>query len=386
MPEFSKRFNALPKYALSDVPRIKAELADRGVDVIDLGAGDADLMPPEPVIRAIQEAVTEARYSRYPFQRGLPEFREKIAEWMGVRFEVELDPYTELLPLIGTKEGIAHLPLCYLNRGDAGIVPDPGYYPYFGGVSMAGGEVIYVPLRREKDFLLDWEEVPAEALARAKILYLNYPNNPTGAIATDDYFERAIEFCRENDLLLAHDHAYSEIGYNGYRPPSVLQYEGARDLAVEYHSLSKTYNMTGWRIGWVAGNSEVVGALSRLKTFYDTGVFLACQAAAVAALDCWGEFLPGQLATFQDRRDVAVESFRKAGFELETPRASMYLWLTIPDSEPSIEFTMRILEASGVVLFPGAGMGVGGEGFFRIALTQPPDRLREAAERVAEVT
>ena len=386
MPELSKRFQALPKYALSDVPRIKAELAERGVDVIDLGAGDADLMPPESVVKAMQQAVTAPGNSRYPFQRGLPEFRAAISGWMKRRFDVTVDPEKGLLPLIGTKEGIAKLPLCYLDPGDAGIVPDPGYYPYFGGTQMAGGEVIYVPLRRENDFLLDWEEVPEESLERAKILYLNYPNNPTGAIAPDEYFQEALEFCRKNDLLLVHDNAYSEISYNGYRPPSILQYEGASEVALEYQSLSKTYNMTGWRIGWVAGNTEAIASLSRLKTFYDTGVFLACQAAGVAALNAWEEFLPGQIETFQTRRDAAVESFRAAGFELEVPKATMYLWIAIPGREPSIEYTTRILEASGVVLFPGAGMGAGGEGFFRIALTQPPERLREAANRIAEVT
>ncbi len=385
MPKFSRRFDALPKYALAEVPRIKAQLIEQGVDVIDLGAGDADLMPPASVVAAIQQAVCEPRFSRYPFQRGLPEFREKIAEWMQERFDVTLDPYDEVLPLIGTKEGIAHLPLIYLEDGDAGIVPDPGYYPYFGGTHMVGAEVVRVPLRAETGFLLDWEEVPADKLRRAKLLFLNYPNNPTGAIAPDDYLERTLDFCKRHDLLLVHDNAYSELGYNGYRPPSVLQYEGARELAVEYHSLSKTYNMTGWRIGWVAGNSEVVGALSRLKTFYDTGVFLACQAAGVAALEAWKDFVPGQVNTFQARRDAAVEGFREAGFELAVPEATIYLWIAIPGGEPSIEFAKRILQASGVVLFPGAGMGAGGEGFFRIALTQPPERLSEAARRVAAV-
>ena len=386
MPKFSRRFEALPKYALADVPGIKAQLIERGVDVIDLGAGDADLMPPDGVIEEIRRAVGESRFSRYPFQRGLPEFREKIAEWMNERFGVALDPYSEILPLIGTKEGIAHLPLVYLDDGDVGIVPDPGYYPYFGGTHMVGGKGVNIPLRRENAFLLDWEEVPADELARAKLLFLNYPNNPTGAIAPDDYLERALEFCRRRDLLLVHDNAYSEIGYNGYLPPSILQYEGARELAVEYHSLSKTYNMTGWRIGWVAGNREVVGALARLKMYYDTGVFLACQAAGVAALEAWKEFLPSNVATFQERRDAAVEAFREAGFELDVPKATIYLWVDIPGGEPSIEYARRILEASGVVLFPGAGMGAGGDGYFRIALTQPPERLREAAKRVAEVT
>lgn len=385
MPQFSHKFAALPDYALADVPAIKAELVERGVDVIDLGAGDADLMPPEETIAAIQRAVTNPAYSRYPFQRGLPEFRLRIVEWMKKRFCFELDPYEDILPLIGSKEGIAHLPLVYLDPGDGAIVPDPGYYPYFGGTHMLGGDVIHVPLRRENAFLLDWEEVPREKLAAAKLLYLNYPNNPTGAAAPEDYLRRAVAFCHEHDLLLVHDNAYSEIAYDGYRPPSILEYEGAREVAVEYHSLSKSYNMTGWRIGWVAGHRETVRALSKVKTYYDTGIFLACQAAGAASLAAWDEFVPKNVAVFQERRDVAVKSFRDAGFEVEAPQATMYLWIPIPGGEPSIDFARRILQESGVVLFPGAGMGEGGEGFFRVALTQPADRLAQAAERVAQV-
>jgi LL-diaminopimelate aminotransferase len=385
MPTFSKRFLALPDYALADVPKIKAELVQRGVDIIDLGAGDADQLPPRQAIEAIQQAVTEERFSRYPFQRGLPEFRLKIVEWMNRRFGFELDPFEEVLPLVGTKEGIAHLPLVCIDPGDGAIVPDPGYYPYYGGSHMLGADVIKVTLRRENEFLLDPMGVPAAKLDRAKLLYLNYPNNPTGAVASEEYFRQMIEFCRRHDLLLVHDNAYSEIAYDGFRPPSVLQFEGAREVAVEYHSLSKTYNMTGWRIGWVAGHRETVQALAKVKAYYDTGVFLACQAAAAAALDVWADFLPKNVAIFQARRDVAVEAFRQAGFDVETPRATMYLWIPIPTGEPSLDFTRRILQRSGVVLFPGAGMGKGGEGFFRVALTKPAERLREAAQRVAEV-
>jgi LL-diaminopimelate aminotransferase len=385
MPEFSKQFSNLPPYALADVPKIKAELIKKGVDVIDLGAGDADQMPPAQTIAAIQEAVTEESMSRYPFQRGLPEVRLKIAEWMKKRFAVDVDPFDEVLPLIGTKEGIAHLPLLYIDPGDVAIVPDPGYYPYFGGTYMLGADAVMVPLRREKGFLLDWSEVPADKLKRAKILYLNYPNNPTGAIAPDEYWKDAIAFCREHDLLLVSDNAYSEIAFDGYRPPSVLEYEGARDVAVEFHSLSKTFNMTGWRIGWMAGAKAAVQALAKVKVYYDTGVFLACQAAGAASLDAWEGFLPGQIEVFRERRDAAVEGFRAAGFEVESPRATMYLWIPIPGGGSSVEFARRILQESGVVLFPGAGMGAGGEGFFRVALTKPADRLKEAAQRVAEV-
>jgi LL-diaminopimelate aminotransferase len=385
MPEFSRQFSTLPPYALANVPKIKAELIEKGVDVIDLGAGDADQMPPPQTIAAIQQAVTEERFSRYPFQRGLPEFRIKISEWMKKRFGFEMDPFEEVLPLIGTKEGIAHLPLLYVDPGDVAIIPDPGYYPYFGGTHMLGAEVVKMPMRRENGYLLNWNDVPADKLARAKLLYLNYPNNPTGGVATDEYFIEAIEFCRKHDLLLVSDNAYSEIAFDGYRPPSVLQYEGAREVAVEFHSLSKTFNMTGWRIGWVAGHKETVQALAKIKVYYDTGVFLACQAAGVASLDAWEEFVPKTVAIFQERRDAAVEGFRGAGFEVDSPRATMYLWIPIPGGEPSVEFASRILQESGVVLFPGAGMGEGGEGFFRVALTKPAERLKEAAQRVAEV-
>ncbi|UCC73142.1 MAG: aminotransferase class I/II-fold pyridoxal phosphate-dependent enzyme [Gemmatimonadota bacterium] len=385
MPKFSRQFSSLPPYALADVPKIKAELIGQGVDVIDLGAGDADQMPPPQTIAAIQQAVTEERMSRYPFQRGLPEFRVKIAEWMKRRFGIEPDPFEEVLPLIGTKEGIAHLPLLYVDPGDAAIIPDPGYYPYFGGTHMLGADVVQVPLRREKSYLLDWNEVPKSKLKKAKLLYLNYPNNPTGGVATDEYYQEAIEFCRQHDLLLINDNAYSEIAFDGYRPPSVLQGEGARDVAVEYHSLSKTFNMTGWRIGWVVGQKEAVQALTKVKVYYDTGVFLACQAAGVASLEAWAEFVPKQIAIFQERRDAAVEAFREAGFDVDVPKATLYLWIPIPSGEPSVDFARRILLESGVVLFPGTGMGKGGEGFIRVALTVPAERLREAARRVAEV-
>ncbi len=385
MPEFSEQFSSLPPYALADVPKIKAELVEKGVDVIDLGAGDADQMPPPETIAAIQEAVTVEKYSRYPFQRGLPEFRTAISEWMKRRFGIEVDAFDEVLPLIGTKEGIAHLPLVYLDPGDGAIVPDPGYYPYFGGAHMLGADVIQVPLRRENGYMLDWSEVPQDRLARAKLLYLNYPNNPTGGVATEEYLRDTLDFCRENDLLLIHDNAYSEIAYNGYRPPSVLQLDGAKEIAVEYHSLSKTYNMTGWRIGWVAGHKETIQALAKVKVYYDTGVFLAVQAAGVASLRVWDEFVPKNVAIFQARRDAAVEAFREAGFEVDSPRATLYLWIPIPSGEPSVEFARRILKESGVVLFPGTGMGQGGEGFFRVALTVPAERLREAAQRVAQV-
>lgn len=382
MPTLSRAFQTLPPYPLADLPGLKRELRAKGLDIIDLGAGDADLPPPPQAVAALREAAGRAEMSRYAFQLGLPAFREAVAEWMDLRFGVPVDPYTEVLPLIGSKEGLAHVPFAYLDPGDVAIVPDPGYPPYFGGPHLACADVVAIPLRRAKNFLLDLEEIPREKLSRAKLLYLNYPNNPTAATAPDDYLRRAIAFCREHDILCLYDNAYSELAYDGYTPPSILQFKGARDGTIEFFSLSKTYNMTGWRIGFAVGNRSAIGTLTRLKTFMDSGLFLAAQAAGVATLRAWREFVPRNVAVFQERRDAAVEAFSAAGFEVTVPKATMYLWIPIPGGEGSYDFCRRILLETGVALFPGAAMGKGGDGFFRVALTVSADRLREAAARV----
>ena len=306
------------------------ELEARGVDVIDLGAGDADLAPPPAVLEAIARAVQDPAMSRYPFQVGLPAFRSKVSWWMERRFGVTVDPSAEVLPLIGSKEGLAHLPLAFMNPGDVGIMPDPGYQAYRGGTVFAGGEPWMVPLRPQNDFLIPLAELPPDVVARARILYLNYPNNPTAACAPESYYRQAIDFCREHDVILVQDHAYSEIAFDGYCPPSILEFDGARDVALEFHSLSKTYNMTGWRLGWAAGNRKLIAALSRVKSFMDTGVFLGVQAAGVAALESWETWVPGNVAVFQRRRDRAVAAMRSAGFEVAEPRATLYLWVPGP--------------------------------------------------------
>jgi LL-diaminopimelate aminotransferase len=385
VPDLSRAFASLPPYGLADAPRLKRELRARGVDVIDLGAGDADLAPPREAVEAVREAVGRPEMSRYAFQAGLGEFREEIAAWMDRRFGVTVDPETEVLPLIGSKEGLAHLPLAYVDPGDAAVIPDPGYPPYFGGPLLAHGELVRVPLRPENGFLLDLDEVPGEVRPRVKLLYLNYPNNPTAATAPLDYLREVVAACRARDWLLVYDNAYCDLAYDGYRPPSILQVEGARDCAVEFFSLSKTFNMTGWRIAYAVGNRDAIAALARLKTFLDNGLFLALQAAGAATLRAWERFVPGNVAVFRERRDAAVEAFRAAGFDVAVPRATIYLWMRIPTGEPSQAFCRRILEETGVVLFPGAAMGTGGEGFVRVALTVSPDRLREAAARVGAV-
>jgi len=386
MPRLADRFRSFPAYPLAQVPELKRQLAAQGVDVIDLGAGDADLAPPPAAVRALAEAVATPAMSRYGFQLGLPEFREAVARWMKRRFGVEVDPYREVLPLIGSKEGIAHLALAYVGPGDATVVPDPGYQPYVGGTLLAGGEPYLVPLRPENDFLIPFDDLPESVTRRVRIVYLNYPNNPTAAIAPREYLEEAVEFCRRHDALLAYDNAYSEIAFEGYRPPSILEIDGAREVAIEFHSLSKTYNMTGWRIGWAVGGAEAIAALAKVKSFVDTGAFLAVQAAAAAALDSSAEWVPGNVAAFQERRDALVEALCTHGFQVTRPRATMYLWVPVPGGAPSEEFARRALLEQGVVVMPGAALGAGGEGYLRLALTQPPDRLREAAARLGRLT
>lgn len=385
MAGFADRMRDFPPYPLADVPELKRRLMADGVDVIDLGAGDADLAPPPAAVRALTEAAAKPAMSRYGFQLGLPAFREAVAQWMAQRFGVEVDPYREVLPLIGSKEGIAHLALCYVNPGDATVVPDPGYQPYIGGTLLAGGEPHLVPLRPENDFLIPFEELPADVVRRLKIVYLNYPNNPTAATAPREYLARAVEFCREHGALLVYDNAYSEIAFEGYRPPSILEIEGAREVAIEFHSFSKTYNMTGWRLGWAVGGAQAIAALSRVKSFVDTGAFLAVQAAGAAALASYAEWVPGNVAAFQERRDALVDALCTNGFQATRPRATMYAWVPVPGGRPSGEFARRALLEQGVVIMPGAALGAGGEGFLRLALTQGPERLREAAARLGRL-
>jgi LL-diaminopimelate aminotransferase len=370
---------------LADVPRLRRELKAAGVDVLDLGAGDADLAPPPAAVEAMTAAVSDPSMSRYPFQLGLPAFREAVATFMKRRFGVEVDPYAEVLPLIGSKEGIAHLAFSLLDPGDVAVLPDPGYQAYRGGVALAGAEAHLVPLRPESDFLIPLDGLDADTRRRMGMLVLNYPNNPTTAEAPPWYFEAALEICRSNGAALVHDHAYSEIAFDGYRPPSVLEIDGARDVAIEFHSLSKTYNMTGWRLGWAVGNAELIAGLSRVKTFVDTGAFLAVQAAGAAALGSWDSWVPGNVEVFRRRRDAAVEALNAVGFDVRPPRATMYLWIPVPGGESSEAFARRALVDEGVVVLPGASLGAGGEGFFRVALTSSPERLRLAAERLGRV-
>ncbi|MDQ2767522.1 MAG: aminotransferase class I/II-fold pyridoxal phosphate-dependent enzyme [Gemmatimonadota bacterium] len=385
MPRTTARYKTLPDYLLASMPQKKRDLLAKGVDVIDLGAGDADLAPPIEAVEALEKAAHNPQMSRYGFGLGLPAFRDAVSRWMHRRFGLTFDPLKEVVPLIGSKEGIAHLALAYVGAGDVALIPEPGYLAYLGGSLLSEGEVHTIALRPRTKFLLELDDVPGDVLRRTRLVYLNYPNNPTAAIAPREYLERTVQRCREHDILLVYDNAYSELAFDGYVPPSIFEIDGAREVAIEFHSLSKTYNMTGWRCGWAVGSPEIAGTLAKVKSFVDTGQFMAVQAAGVAALDAWERFLPENLKIFLERRDAAVAAFNEAGFSCVAPQATMYLWLPLPDGLPSALFAERLLTEEGVVVLPGSALGAGGEGFFRISFIQSPERIAEAAQRAGRV-
>lgn len=378
----SSRLHRLPGYPLAQLPAKKRALIERGVDVIDLGAGDADYPPPAEVIEVMQKAVGETALSKYGFQQGLPEFRRSAAAWMQRRFGITFDPVREVLPLLGSKEGLSHFPLAIIEPGDAVVVPEPGYQAYIGGTVLAGGEPVIYPLTPRTNYLVELEELPAETRKRVKLVFLNYPNNPTSAIAPRDYLERTVAFCRAHRIIIAYDNPYCDLTFDGYKAPSIFEIPGARDIAVEFFSLSKSFSMTGWRIGWAAGPEPLITALTRVKSYVDTGPWLAIQKAGAYALDHTERLIPPNIAELARRRDAGVAALREAGFTVESPRATMYLWIKLPGSVPSARFAERALDDEGVVVLPGSAFGPGGKGFFRIALTVGPERLREGCVRL----
>lgn len=385
MPKLSNRLAQLPGYPMAEIPAIKRRLLQQGVDLIDVGAGDADFAPPDIAVEALSRAAREPAMSRYAFQIGLPAFREAAAAYLQRRFKLTVDPFTELHPLLGSKEGIANLSFTVLDPGDVAIVPEPGYAVYHGATVLAGATPHLVPLTPRTDFLLEMEELPADVVRRAKLVYLNYPNNPTAAIAPREYLERTVAFCRRHDILIVYDNPYCEITFDGYVAPSIFEIAGAKEVAVEFHSLSKSFCMTGWRLGWAVGRPELIAGLARVKNYVDTGAFLAIQAAGAAVLAHAEQLSRGYAERFRERRDAMVAALRTEGFEVESPRATMYLWIPLPDGMPSAAFQRRALEDVGVVTLPGTGFGAGAEGFFRIALTVATPRLVEAAQRLGKV-
>jgi LL-diaminopimelate aminotransferase len=382
MIQLSQRVQALPGYPLAEIPTIKRRLLDAGVDVIDLGAGDNDTPPPALAVESMNEALRDPALSKYGFQQGLPAFRQAAVRWVERRFGMRFDPTTETLPLIGSKEGLSHLPFAVCNPGDVTIVPEPGYQAYLGGSILAGAEPYIAPLRSENGFLVDLEKVPADVLRRAKLVFLNYPNNPTAAVATPEYLERTVDVCRRHGILLAYDNAYCELTFDGYIAPSIFEIPGAREVSLEFFSLSKSFSMTGWRIGFVVGRPELIGALTRVKSYVDTGPFLAVQKAGASALDHAEALVAPIRQELERRRDAGVAALKEAGFTIEPPKAAMYLWVPLPPGVPSATFAKRALEETGAVVLPGSAFGPAGEGFFRIALTVGADRLRVAVERL----
>jgi LL-diaminopimelate aminotransferase len=378
----ARRIDAIPPYLFAEIDRKVAERKAAGVDVISFGIGDPDLPTPDFVVEELARAAADPVTHRYPSYFGLPAFRRAVTGFYRRRFGVELDPDTQVLPLIGSKEGIAHLPWAFVDPGDQVLVTEPGYPVYEVGTILAGGEPVHLPLTASDGWYPDFAAIDPSTAPGAKLLWLCYPSNPTGAVATAEQLAAAVRFAAERDLLLAYDNAYSEITYDGFVAPSVLQVEGATEVALEFGSLSKIFNMTGWRIGWAVGSPVAIEALGRVKTNIDSGIFNAVQRAGVAALESGMPHLPGLLETYRRRRDRIMEVFWEAGWKVDAPKGALYVWLPTPPGESSADFTARLLDEAGVVVAPGTGYGPSGEGYIRLSITIPDGRLEEGCERV----
>ncbi|NEN89976.1 MAG: pyridoxal phosphate-dependent aminotransferase [Okeania sp. SIO3H1] len=382
--QLAKRLERIPPYLFAEIDRKRNELIERGVDIINLGVGDPDQPTPKHIIQAMREAIQDSTNHHYPPYKGIKEYRQAAADWMKRRFAIEdLNPETEVISSIGSKESIHNTFLAFVNPGDYTIIPDPGYPVYRTSTIFAEGQPYLMQLQTE-NWLPNLKTIPQEVAQKAKLLWVNYPNNPTGATATLDFFEELVNFCRHYDILLCHDHAYSEMAYEGYKPPSVLQIPGAKDVAIEFHSLSKSYNMTGWRIGFVVGNSLGIKGLSQVKSNVDSGVFKAIQKAAVAAFSTTEEKLQSLVAIYQKRRDILIEGLQSLGWPIKPNLASLYVWVPVPKNYTSQEFVNLLLDKCGIIVPPGNGYGVCGEGFFRIALTVEEERISAALKRMKD--
>jgi len=379
----SDKLSKLPPYLFVEIDRAKRQARQEGRDIIDLGIGDPDQATPQFIIDKLYEAAKDKENHRYALDAGMSVLRESIARWYKRRFAVELNPDSEILPLIGSKEGIAHFPLAVLNGGDYALIPDPCYPPYKGGTIFAGGKVYLMPLLAKNNFMPDLKKIRATALNKARLIFVNYPNNPTASVATDEFYEGLIRFALENNIIVISDLAYSEIYFDGYRPRSLLEFEGARDCVIEFHSLSKTYNMTGWRVGWACGNSQLVELLGKVKSNIDSGIFQAIQIAASTALNSGESFADSMRTMYQERRDVLAEGLRSLGFNVNLPKATFYIWSRIPRRfGTSIDFAKTLLDKANIVATPGIGFGENGEGYARFALTVSIVRIKEAVERL----
>jgi len=381
----AKRIAELPPYLFAEIDKKKTVARKKGVDLIDLGIGDPDLPTPKPIIERLKKAAEDPRNHRYPSYEGTIEFRTAVAQWYEKRFDVQLNPETEVLSLIGSKEGIAHIPLAFVDPGDYVLVPSPGYPVYRVSTRFAGGNPYFLPLRKENGFLPNLSEVPREIAEKAKILFINYPNNPTAAIAEKPFYEEVIAFAERYGIIVCHDAAYSELAFDGFRPLSFLEVPGARELGIEFHSLSKTFNMTGWRIGFAVGHPEIIAGLGKVKTNVDSGLFQAIQEAGVEALTHFDTPLPGIIEIYERRRDVMVKGLKEVGLEVDRPKATFYLWIQVPTGYTSSRFATLLLEQAGIVVTPGNGFGEAGEGYIRMALTVDETRLKEGIERLKKI-
>lgn len=381
----AKRLKQLPPYLFAEIDKLKSELVAKGADVIDLGVGDPDLPTPSHIVEALRRSAQDPANHRYPSYSGMGDFKVSVSRWYKKRFDVELDPEAEVVSLIGSKEGIAHIPLAFVDPGEPVILPDPGYPVYQAGTVFAGGVPHFVPLRADTGFLPDLSEIPEDVAQKAKLLFLNYPNNPTAATAEVDFFEEVVAWAKQYEVMVCHDAAYTEIAYDGYRAPSIFQVEGAKDVAIEFHSLSKTYNMTGWRVGFAVGNREIVAGLGRIKTNVDSGIFQAVQWAAMAALDGSQDCVEENKRIYEQRRDVLVEGLRRAGLEVRPPKATFYVWVKVPQGYTSKDFAGHLLKGAAIVATPGVGFGPHGEGYVRMTLCAPVERIQEAVERMVKL-
>ncbi|MEH1942580.1 MAG: pyridoxal phosphate-dependent aminotransferase [Nostoc sp.] len=384
--QFAKRLEKIPPYLFAEIVHKQNELVAKGVDIINMAVGDPDKPTPSHILQVMHEAIDDASTHNYPPYQGTKEFRETAAKWMERRFGVTgLNPNTEVVSSIGSKEAIHNTFLAFVEAGDYTLIPDPGYPVYRTSTIFAGGESFPMPLKAENGFLPDLTAIPEEVAQKAKLLWINYPNNPTGALATLEFFEELVAFCKQYDILLCHDNAYSEMAYDGYKPPSVLQIPGAKDVAIEFHSLSKSYNMTGWRVGFVVGNAIGIKGLAQVKTNVDSGVFKAIQTCAIAAYSTTTEAeLQAIISVYQNRRNIIVNGLQSLGWPIQPPKATLYVWTPVPPGYSSAEFVTLLLDKCGILVPPGSGYGASGEGFFRIALTIPDERLQEGIQRMKD--
>ena len=380
----ANRIANLPPYLFAEIDRKREAKQVQGIDVISLGIGDPDTSTPANIVEVAAQAVRDPKNHQYPAYAGSKPYREAASEWMRRRFGVQVDAASETLALIGSKEGIAHVFLAFVDPGDYTLVPGAGYPVYHTGGILCGGQTHWMPMTEENGFLADFESTPNDVLAEAKMMFLSYPNNPTSAIANDEYFDRAIAFAREHDLLLIHDNAYSEIAFDGYRPPSLLERPGAKDVAIELFSCSKAYNMTGWRVAFAVGNAQAIKALGTVKSNIDSGVFTAVQDAAIEALLGPQDSIVGLNALYQRRRDLVMDALGKIGLKAQVPKSTIYVWAKVPEGYTSASFATKVLDEANVIVAPGSAYGPSGEGYVRISLTTPDDRLQEAIERIKD--